>query len=107
MLSCLARTASATGGNAAVVAAIFVLAAVAAPIFVLATFLARWCLGDDAPEQAREDAHLDLPAPRYGPPRRLLLLPPPLHRHRGWLLAQEGTGIWGLESRVVLCLMSE
>jgi hypothetical protein len=36
-----------------------------------------------------------------------LLLPPPLHRHRGWLLAQEGTGIWGLESRVVLCLMSE
>ena len=86
------------------VAAIFVLAAVAASIFLLAAFLARWCLGDDAPEQAREDAHLDLPAPRYGPPRRLLLLPPPLHHRCGCLLAQEGTGIWGLKSRVaVLC----
>jgi len=99
LLSRLGQTASATGENAAVAAAIFVLAA----------FLAGWCLGDDAPEQAREDAHLDLPAPRYGPPRRLLLLLP-LHRRCGWVLAHEGTGVWGLESRVacvVLCLMSE
>lgn len=96
-------------------AAIFVLAGavVAAAIFVRAAFLARGCLGgDDAPEQAREDARLDPPAPRKGPPRRLLLLRrPPLHRRRGCLLAQEGAGIWGLESRVgsgcVVCLMSE
>jgi hypothetical protein len=88
-----------------VAAAIFVLAAAvvaAAAIFVRAAFLARGCLGgDDAPEQAREDARLDLPAPRKGPPRRLLLVRrQPLHRRRGCLLAQEGAGIWGLESRV-------
>ena len=79
---------------------------VVAAIFVLVAFLflARGRLWDDAPEQAREDARLDLPAPRQGPPRRLLLLPP-LHRRRGWLLlAQEGTGLWGLESRELCCV---
>lgn len=89
----LAQTASTTGGDAA-----------AADFLVLAAFLARCCLGDEAPEQARKDAHLDLAAPRKGPPGRLLLRPP-LHRRRGRLLAQEGTEIWGQKSRVLCAVV--
>jgi len=93
----LAWTASTTGGDAAAVA----------DYLVLAVFLARCCPGDEAPEEARENARLDLPALRQGPPRRLLLLRPPLHRRRGCLLAQEGTEIWGLKSRVLCCVVSD
>jgi hypothetical protein len=65
------RTASTTGGDAA--AAAFLALALGA-----AFFLAPGCLvGEEAPEQAREDARLHLAAPRQGP--LLLLL---LHRRR-------------------------
>jgi hypothetical protein len=64
------RTASTTGGDAT-----------AAAFLALDAnfFLARGCLGEEAPEQAREDARLYLATPRQGPLRHLLLA---LHHHR-------------------------
>jgi hypothetical protein len=69
-LSSWPRTASTTGGDAT-----------AAAFLALDAnfFLARGCLGEEAPEQAREDARLYLATPRQGPLRHLLLA---LHHHR-------------------------